>query len=502
MIRKLLVANRGEIAIRVIQAAQEMGIRTVAVYSDADAHLPHALMADEAVCIGEPEPVRSYLEIARVIAAATETGADAIHPGYGFLSERVEFAEACAEAGIVFVGPPPEASRRLGAKIGAKELAEAAGVPVAPGLFRAGATDAELRAAAERIGYPVMLKASAGGGGRGMRVVRDPASFEASLEAASGEALRAFGDGTMMVEKLVENPRHIEVQVLADQHGHVAALYERECSVQRRHQKLIEEAPAPGMTEELWAAMRAASVSLALAAGYQGAGTVEFMVDPASGAFHFLEVNARLQVEHPVTEEVCGVDLVQWQLRIANGEPLAGDARLSRLMSGDRRELCGHAIEARIVAEDPSRGFMPSSGRILTWVEPKRPGVRVDSGYGPGLEVSRFYDSLMAKVIAHAESRDGTIRRLCAALRDFHIIGVPTNIPFLLDVLDHPDFRAGKVDTGFLPRSFAGWSLPQVSPPELGALVRAAGPEAVAPGDRQAGRTAWTLGDQWRVARG
>lgn len=501
MIRKLLVANRGEIAVRVIQAAQEMGVRTVAVYSDADAHLPHALMADEAVCLGEPEPPLSYLDIGKIIDAAKQTGADAIHPGYGFLSERVEFAEACAAAGIVFVGPPPSASRALGAKIGAKDLAEKAGVPVAPGLFRPGATSSELRDAAAAIGYPVMLKASAGGGGRGMRIVRDASEFDHELAVASDEALRAFGDGAMMVEKLIENPRHIEVQILADAFGDVAALFERECSVQRRHQKLIEEAPAPGMSAAMWVAMRDAAVRLARASGYVGAGTVEFMVDAASGSFYFLEVNARLQVEHPVTEAVCGVDLVQWQLRVAAGARLADDERMAALLAGDRGSLVGHAIEARIVAEDPARGFLPVTGRLLAWVEPKRPGVRVDTGYGLGLEVSRYYDSLLAKVIAHHETRSGAIQRLEAALREFHILGVLTNIPYLLDVLAHPDFRAGRVDTGFLGREFGGWRPDDATPAELGALVRQLSPSPATSALAGAEMGVWATGDEWRISR-
>lgn len=490
MISKLLIANRGEIAVRIIRTARSMGIRTVAVYSEADAHAMHAALADEAICIGAAEPKESYLNVQRILEAATETGAKAIHPGYGFLSENADFAEACANAGLIFVGPPASAMRRLGAKIDAKQLAVEAGVPIVPGYFEKGASPEKLLEKAKGIGFPVMLKASAGGGGRGMRVVRDPATLLDELATASIEAKNAFGDGAMMVEKLIERPRHVEVQVLADGHGNVAALFERECSIQRRHQKLIEEAPSvvfpgdpassapernagPGdpNSEIAWQALREAAVSLVRAAGYQNAGTVEFMVDESSGAFYFLEVNARLQVEHPVTEAVTGLDLVAWQLKIASGEALRlpGD-----LASGDRRALNGHAIEARIVAEDPGHGWLPSTGRILGWAEPKGPGVRVDTGYCRGAEVSRYYDSLLAKVIAHGATRREAIERLKGALLDFHILGVKTNIEHLLTVLEHPEFAAGRFDTGFLDREMSEWSPSTDIPAELGALVVAA----------------------------
>ncbi len=496
MIRKLLIANRGEIAVRVIRAAREMGIRTVAVYSEADSKQIHVALADEAVCLGPPEPRASYLDMGKVLAATKQTGADAIHPGYGFLSERAEFAEACGKTGIIFVGPPASAMRKLGAKIDAKQLAVSVGVPVTPGFFESGASKDKLKAAAVKIGFPVMLKASAGGGGRGMRVVCDADQFDEELAIASDEALKAFGDGAMMVEKLIERPRHIEVQVLADGHGNVACLFERECSIQRRHQKLIEESPSPVMSgtsipqppppfagkagndrqpraaqmEEgaLWPRMRDAVRSLILGAGYVGAGTVEFMFDEATGEFYFLEVNARLQVEHPVTEMITGLDLVKWQLRIASGETLD---ITPALLAGDRREIRGHAIEARIVAEDPASGFLPSVGQILAWAEPKAPGIRVDTGYGPGAEIPRYYDSLIAKVIAHAETRDEAINRLRAALLDFHILGVKTDVAFLLEVLDHEDFRAGKSDTGFLGREFSEWHPASKVPAELAGIA-------------------------------
>jgi acetyl/propionyl-CoA carboxylase alpha subunit len=495
--KKLLIANRGEIAVRIIRAAREMGIATVAVYSDADARAVHTLLADEAVGLGGSEPAQSYLDIAKVLDAARSTGADAIHPGYGFLSERAEFAEACAEAGVTFVGPPPSAMRRLGAKSDAKQLAVEQGVPIVPGMFETGATPQQLEAAAAEIGYPVMLKASAGGGGRGMRIVREPSEFAGQLAMASDEALKAFGDGTMMVEKLVERPRHVEVQVVADAHGNVAALFERECSLQRRHQKILEEAPSPAMTPDLWQRMRESAVRLVRAAGYVGAGTVEFMLDEAGEHYYFLEVNARLQVEHPVTELVTGVDLVQCQLRVARGETLGLPAAL---VDGDRAALSGWSMEARVVAEDPAAGFLPSIGPIVGWAEPRMPGVRVDTGYGKGSEVSRFYDSLLAKVIVHAPSRLEAIRRLELALEDFHVLGVKTNVGYLLDVIRHPDFRAGKMDTGFLGREFGEWQ-PPAPPEELGALVQhAAATETAGAGEPQASGV-WSLSDGFRNAR-
>jgi acetyl/propionyl-CoA carboxylase alpha subunit len=500
MIRKLLIANRGEIAVRVIRAAREMGVRTVAVYSDADKDAMHVRLADEAVSLGAPEPAASYLNVERVLEAARQTGADAIHPGYGFLSERAEFSEACVAAGITFVGPPANAMRRLGAKTDAKALAVDAGVPIVPGMFDPAASAAELKAAAAKIGYPVMLKASAGGGGRGMRIVREESAFDSELAIASDEALKGFGDGTMMVEKLVERPRHVEVQVLADTHGNVATLFERECSIQRRHQKLIEEAPSPLFGDRplghLWPQMADAARKLVHEARYVGAGTVEFIVDEAAGKFYFLEVNARLQVEHPVTELVTGLDLVQWQIRIAQGDRLEIDPRL---LAGDRSALSGHSIEARIVAEDPARNFLPSVGKILAWAEPKAPGVRVDTGYSNGAEIPRYYDSLIAKVIAHGATREEAIRRLRSALLDFHVLGVRTNVAYLLDVLGHPDFGAGNFDTGFLGREFSEWS-PGPVPPELGTLVLAATP-TVSAAERPSATGAWGLADGFRNAR-
>lgn len=500
MIRKLLIANRGEIALRVMRTARQMGIRTVAVYSCADAKALHPKFADERVPLVGPEPSSGYLDIDEILRAARETGAEAIHPGYGFLSERAEFAAACEANGIRFVGPSAAAMRRLGAKIEAKELAIRAGVPVVPGYFKGGASSEELRSAALEIGFPVLLKASAGGGGRGMRVVRAAEDFDSQLDVASEEALKAFGDGSMMVEKLVERPRHVEVQVLADQHGTIACLFERECSIQRRHQKLIEEAPSPlwSETSGQWDAMRDAARALVREAGYVGAGTVEFIVDPTSGEFYFLEVNARLQVEHPVTEGITGLDLVRWQLEIASGAPLAISPGL---VEGYRAAIRGHVIEARIVAEDPAKGFLPSVGGIVHWAEPKGPGIRVDSGYEQGSEVSQYYDSLVAKVIAQGEDRPQAIQRLKGALLDFHILGVRTNIAYLLDVLSHPQFVAGSYDTGFLEREMTPWS-PGPPPRELGLLEgQAAGDPAASLASRSRALSVWDIADGFRIPK-
>ncbi len=499
MIRKLLVANRGEIAVRVFRTAQELGIKTVAIFSEADENSLHRSLADESVCVGEPEPAQSYLNVERILSAARETGADSIHPGYGFLSERSSFARQCREAGLTFVGPSPEAMERLGAKIDAKKLAVECKVPVTPGYFEEGATAAQLREAAEKIGFPVMLKASAGGGGRGMRVVREPSEFDHELALASEEALKAFGDGAMMVEKLIDRPRHIEIQVLADQHGNVACLFERECSLQRRHQKVIEEAPSPVMTDELWSRMREAARRLVAAAGYVGAGTVEFMVDDLSREFFFLEVNARLQVEHPVTEAVTGIDLVEWQIRVAANEALRLPAGL---LEGDRSSIKGHAIEARVVAEDPARGYLPSVGPILGMVVPDGPGVRFDTGFRTGSEVTRHYDSLLGKAIASGQDRDHAVRKLRRALEDTHIIGIQTNIAYLLDVLSHPGFNSGAFDTGFLAREFGEWQPSSSLPEALGNLISVAvSRNGTGTQTAQTNSSAWTLGDDFRIAR-
>ena len=503
-ITKLLVANRGEIAVRVFRTCRALGIKTVAVYSDADRHSMHVSTADEAVHIGGSLPSESYLRIEAIIDACRQTGANAVHPGYGFLSERAELSEALTEAGILFLGPPAQAMRLLGGKIDAKKLAVENNVPITPGFFEPGATETQLKEAAEKIGYPIMLKASAGGGGRGMRIVREPSSFESECAIAKDEALKGFGDDAMMVEKLVENPRHIEVQFVADQHGTVACLFERECSIQRRHQKLIEEAPSTmtiGTNGLDWEGMRDATKRLVKAAGYSGAGTAEYMVDPITQEFYFLEVNARLQVEHPVTEAITGLDLVAVQIAIAEGEPLTFN---QALIEGDRSAICGHSMEVRIVAEDPAAGFLPSIGKIIGWAEPRHPGIRFDTGFAIGSEVSRFYDSMIAKVVSHGSNREEARRKLVAALRDFHVLGIKTNVGYLIEVLEDPEFIAKKIDTGFLGRRFDGWAPP--SPPqELGAIASCAklnsNSSTSQPGTPTSSHRAWSLNDSWRNVR-
>jgi 3-methylcrotonyl-CoA carboxylase alpha subunit len=442
MIRRLLIANRGEIALRVIRACREMGVESVAIYSDADADAPHVRAADRAIAVGPAPAVQSYLVIDRIIAAARESHADAVHPGYGFLSENAAFAGACADAGLIFVGPPPDAIDRMGSKIEARRVVVAAGVPVVPGDTPADQSDAGIRAAAMRVGLPVLIKASAGGGGKGMRRVTDAAAIDESIQAARREALAAFGDGTLYVERLVDRPRHVEVQIFADAHGGVVHLFERECSVQRRHQKVIEESPSPALTPDLRARMTDAAVRATRAAGYRNAGTIEFLVD--GNAFYFLEMNTRLQVEHPVTEQVVGVDLVRAQLLVASGEPLP--------WTQDQLAQRGHAIEARVYAEDPSSGFLPQAGRLTRYVEPRRPGVRVDAGVAEGSTISVYYDPMIAKVIATAETRVLAAGRLAAALHEFVVESVKTNIPLLLALLARDEFRSASIDTAFLDR--------------------------------------------------
>jgi len=442
-IRKLLIANRGEIARRIARTCRRLGLPSVAVYSDADAGAPHVGDADEAVRLGPAPSLESYLSIDRLLAAAAATGADAVHPGYGFLSENADFAERCASAGLIFVGPPPQAIRRMGSKVGAREIMAAAGVPIVPGAAAAGLDDAGLAAAAAGVGYPLLIKASAGGGGKGMRLVREPAELGGALAAARREAQRAFGDDTLLLERYFTAPRHIEVQIFGDAHGRIVHLFERECSIQRRFQKVIEEAPSPLVDTALRMALGAAAVTAGRAIGYVGAGTVEFIVD-ASGAFYFLEVNTRLQVEHPVTEAITGLDLVELQLRVADGEALPAGL--------DALTIDGHAIEARLYAEDPSNDFLPATGRLALWEPPAVTGVRWDSGVESGSEVGVHYDPLLAKVIAHGRTRDEAAARLAAALRGLAVGGVVTNRDFLVAVLDHAAFRAGTIDTHFIDR--------------------------------------------------
>jgi 3-methylcrotonyl-CoA carboxylase alpha subunit len=444
----LLIANRGEIACRVIRTARALGLRTVAVYSEADREALHVELAHEAHCIGPPRARESYLCAERILEAARRSRAEAIHPGYGFLSENADFAEACAGAGLAFVGPPPEAIRAMGQKGAAKERMLAAGVPVVPGYHGADQSDAALARAAGEVGYPVVIKAVAGGGGRGLRRADAPEEFAAALASARREAEAAFGDARVIVEKWLARPRHIEFQVFADSQGNAVHLFERDCSLQRRHQKVVEEAPAPGLAAPLRARMGTAAVQATKAIGYEGAGTVEFILDASRGLedapFYFMEMNTRLQVEHPVTECVAGVDLVEWQLRVAAGEPLP--------LRQEELRLRGHAVEARLYAEDPARGFLPAAGVLLRFRAPEGEGIRVDAGVREGDAVSVHYDPLLAKLVAHGRDRPEALRRLRAALAATRVAGVSTNLGFLCRALAHPVFAAGGIDTGFLER--------------------------------------------------
>jgi 3-methylcrotonyl-CoA carboxylase alpha subunit len=489
--RKLLIANRGEIACRVIRTARLMGIATIAVYSDADAGALHVVMADEARRIGPPPARDSYLNIAAVIDAAKATSAEAVHPGYGFLSENADFAEACADVGLVFVGPPPGAIRAMGSKAAAKALMAANGVPVVPGYHGDHQDPAQLLAEAEKIGFPVILKASAGGGGRGMRIVTKAGEFARALDGAKREAKGAFGNDRMLVERYLERPRHIEVQVFGDTIGNIVHLFERDCSIQRRHQKVIEEAPAPGLDPAVRKALGAAAVAAAKTVQYVGAGTVEFIAPAdAAGEFSFMEMNTRLQVEHPVTEAVTGLDLVEWQLRIAAGEKLP--------LTQKEIRLAGHAIEARLYAENPERNFLPATGTLHKLRLPEGEGVRVDSGVREGDLVTPFYDPLIAKIIAWANDRDTARARLAGALANTVVLGLTTNVTFLCRVATDAEFGAGAVDTGFIERRRDTLLPPPAPAPVLpvaaAALYRLAS-QATADAD---GSSPWSRIDGWR----
>ncbi len=451
MFKKILIANRGEIACRVAATARRMAIRTVAVYSDADAEAKHVAACDEAVHIGGSAPKESYLQWERIIAAAKATGAEAIHPGYGFLSENEAFADACAQAGLVFIGPPASAIQAMGLKAESKQLMEKAGVPLVPGYHGANQDPALLQREADRIGYPVLIKASAGGGGKGMRAVDQASDFQAALASCQREARNSFGDEAVLVEKYVTRPRHIEIQVFGDSHGNYVWLFERDCSVQRRHQKVLEEAPAPGMTEALRKRMGEAAVAAARAVNYVGAGTVEFIVEQrgAEMNFFFMEMNTRLQVEHPVTEAITGLDLVEWQLRVASGQPLP-------LQQADLR-IHGHAIEARICAENPDNNFLPATGTLHVYRKPQatafqRGTVRIDDGVREGDAISPYYDSMIAKLIVHGATREEALARLDEALAATHIVGMATNVQFLRYVVKSRSFAQADLDTALIPR--------------------------------------------------
>lgn len=448
MLKKILIANRGEIAVRIIKACQELGIPTVAVYSEVDRSSLHVQMADEALCIGPAPAIESYLDMDRIIHAACETGAEAIHPGYGFLAENAEFAKRCEKENIIFIGPNSKALKLVGDKIRSRQTMEKAGIPIIPGMKGIAKDFSEYKKEAQKIGYPVMIKASAGGGGKGMRIVYDSKDLKPSLEAGMREAKSAFGDESVYLEKYIEEPRHVEFQVLADNYGNTVHLFERECSIQRRHQKIVEETPSQALTPELRARMGKTAKKVIQVSGYNNAGTVEFLLDKNKN-FYFLEVNARLQVEHPVTELTTGVDLVHQQILIASGEKLP--------FKQEQLEQKGHSIECRIYAEDPLNNFLPSSGKVLFLKEPRGPGVRHDCGIYSGCEVPIYYDPILAKLIVLAENRKIACERMINGLNDYVILGIKTTIDFLKEVISHPQFRKGKTTTDFINKYFDGW---------------------------------------------
>ena len=496
MLKSVLIANRGEIACRVARTARRMGMRVIAVFSDADRDAPHVRLADQAIAIGPAPASASYLDAAKVVAAARESRADCVHPGYGFLSENADFAESCAAAGLVFVGPSPAAIRAMGLKDGAKTLMQRAGVPVVPGYHGARQEARFLKEKAYEIGYPVLIKAVAGGGGKGMRRVDRHAEFDAALEGAQREAAAAFGNPHVLIEKYIESPRHIELQVFGDAHGEVVHLFERDCSLQRRHQKVIEEAPAPGMDAATRAAMAGAAVAAAKAVGYGGAGTVELIVDGSGplrpDGFYFMEMNTRLQVEHPVTEMITGVDLVEWQFRVASGEPLP--------LRQDQILCSGHAVEARLYAEDPEHGFLPSSGRLRALrFPPQDDGLRIDSGVEQGGEVTPFYDPMLAKVIAYSPTRDAALDRLAAALGATRVAGPRCNAAFLRALCEAPGFRAGRFDTGFIERhAEALGATPQ--PPDAVAIAAGVHAALCAHAAGRALSGPWAAGDAFQLS--
>ena len=499
MFKKILIANRGEIACRVAATARRMGIQTVAIYSDADAHAKHVQACDEAVHVGGSAPKDSYLGWERILQAAQDTGAQAVHPGYGFLSENEDFAKACAAAGLVFIGPPASAILAMGLKAESKRLMEAASVPLVPGYHGADQDPALLQREADRIGFPALIKASAGGGGKGMRVVEKSEDFAAALASCQREAINSFGSDAVLIEKYVQRPRHIEIQVFGDTHGNCVYLFERDCSVQRRHQKVLEEAPAPGMTEALRAQMGAAAVAAAKAVNYVGAGTVEFIVEqtaydqPESMKFFFMEMNTRLQVEHPVTEAITGLDLVEWQLRVANGEPLP--------LRQDQLRIQGHAIEARICAENPDKQFLPATGTLQVYRKPpassfERSPVRIDDGVREGDTISPFYDSMVAKLIVHGDTREQALARLDAALTQTHIVGLNTNVQFLRLVVRSPSFAQAQLDTALIQREAD--VLFDQDPVGLSAAVAAAVAHACVAEQAQAGSDPFSQRDGWQ----
>ena len=495
---KILIANRGEIAVRIIHACREMEIAAVVVYSEADRESLHVHLADEAVCIGPPSPVESYLNIDAVIAAAKKSGADAVHPGYGFLAENAGFAERCEAEGLIFIGPPPAAIRDMGDKVKSRAMMRDAAVPVVPGTTGSLSEMDRVLEEAAAIELPLFVKAAAGGGGKGMRLVTDRDAPRSTRAAATREAAAAFGDGTVYVEKCLEQPRHIEVQVLADTHGNIVHLFERECSIQRRHQKLVEETPSPVLTPEIRAQMGEAAVNAARAVDYRSAGTVEFLFD-RDGSFYFLEMNTRIQVEHPVTEFTTGVDLVKWQIRIAGGEALD--------FSQDDLVQRGHAIECRIYAEDAENNFMPSTGRISLLKEPYGPGVRNDSGIYEGYEVTPHYDPILAKLVVYDENREMARKKMLTALENYVVLGIRTSISFLRDLLGHEAFIAGDTYTDFIAKNMDGWTDSADAPPDDVLLAAALAefhrkPAVSAGASDQAAVTPWHTVGGWEVGSG
>lgn len=445
-INKLLIANRGEIALRIMRSAREEGISTVAIFSEADRNAPHVRYADEAVLVGPPPSAQSYLQIEHIIEACRQTGADAIHPGYGFLSENAEFARRAEAAGITFVGPSPQAIETMGSKLAAKAAVKKYGVPLVPGTEEPVTDIDKAKEAAADIGYPILIKASAGGGGKGMRIVEEEKDFESQMDRAVSEAKSAFGDGSVFIEKFIVAPKHIEIQILGDQHGNVVYLFERECSIQRRYQKVIEEAPSAVMTETVRQAMGEAAIGVAKACNYVGAGTVEFVMGQDLD-FYFLEMNTRLQVEHPVTEMITGHDLVRLQLSVARGEEIP--------FRQEDLHINGHAIEVRVYAEDPANNFLPDTGKLQTYRRPQGPGIRVDDGFEEGMQIPVFYDPMLAKLVVHAEDRDTAIQRMLRAISEYHISGVATTLGFCRFVLQHESFVSGKFDTKFVDQYFS-----------------------------------------------
>lgn len=445
-IKKLLVANRGEISLRIMRTAKEMGIKTVAVYSEADRNSPHVKFADEAVCLGPPPSNQSYLHADKIIEVSKEMGVDAIHPGYGFLSENAAFAKKVTDAGIIFVGPSPESIEVMGSKLAAKNAVLKYGIPMVPGTDHAISDIPSAKQKAKEVGYPILIKASAGGGGKGMRIVEEESEFEEQMLRAISEAQSAFGDGAVFIEKYITSPRHIEIQVLGDQHANVVYLFERECSIQRRHQKVIEEAPSAVVSPEMRKAMGEAAVMVAKACDYYGAGTVEFIVDEKLD-FYFLEMNTRLQVEHPVTEMITGKDLVQEQIWVAEGKPLS--------FKQEDLKINGHSLEIRVYAEDPRNNFLPDIGKLQTYIRPQGPGIRVDDGFEQGMDIPIYYDPMIAKLIVHDESREKAIQRMIRAIDDYQITGIETTLGFCRFVLEHHAFKSGGFDTKFVEKYFS-----------------------------------------------